>query len=96
MARFPSWPAFRYGPNGEAQIFQRPEDVPEGWKDSPGAHFEPPPAVKPAPMTREEVVAALKARGVEFKRNAPTSVLCDQLKALGDDDVQRSDPSGAP
>lgn len=29
------WPAFRYGPEGERQIFQRPEDVPEGWQDSP-------------------------------------------------------------
>lgn len=29
------WPSFRYGPNGERQVFQRPEDVPEGWQDSP-------------------------------------------------------------
>lgn len=29
------WPAFRYGPEGERQVFQRPEDVPEGWRDSP-------------------------------------------------------------
>jgi hypothetical protein len=29
------WPAFRYGPEGERQIFQRPEDVPDGWQDSP-------------------------------------------------------------
>lgn len=29
------WPSFRYGPNGEKQVFQRPEDVPEGWQDSP-------------------------------------------------------------
>jgi len=30
-----AWPSFRYGPNGEKQIFQRAEDVPEGWRDSP-------------------------------------------------------------
>jgi hypothetical protein len=29
------WPSFRYGPNGESKVFQRPEDVPEGWQDSP-------------------------------------------------------------
>ena len=29
------WPSFRYGPNGEAQIFDRAEDVPEGWEDHP-------------------------------------------------------------
>jgi len=30
-----AWPSFRYGPNGEKQVFQRAEDVPEGWQDSP-------------------------------------------------------------
>lgn len=30
-----NWPSFRYGPNGEKQVFARPEDVPEGWTDSP-------------------------------------------------------------
>lgn len=29
------WPSFRYGPNGESKVFQRAEDVPEGWQDSP-------------------------------------------------------------
>ena len=29
------WPSFRYGPEGERAVFQRPEDVPEGWQDSP-------------------------------------------------------------
>jgi hypothetical protein len=30
-----AWPSFRYGPEGERKVFQRPEDVPEGWQDSP-------------------------------------------------------------
>jgi len=29
------WPSFRYGPNGERKVFQRADDVPEGWQDSP-------------------------------------------------------------
>lgn len=29
------WPSFRYYPGGVAQVFQRPEDVPEGWQDTP-------------------------------------------------------------
>jgi len=29
------WPAFRYGPEGERKVFQSPDDVPEGWQDSP-------------------------------------------------------------
>lgn len=38
------WPAFRYGPNGEAQIFQKASDVPAGWHDGmngKGAVVEP-------------------------------------------------------
>lgn len=30
--KFPGW---RYGPNGEAQIFEREEDVPEDWTNNP-------------------------------------------------------------
>ena len=30
-----TFPSFRYGPGGAAQIFQRAEDVPEGWFDHP-------------------------------------------------------------
>lgn len=35
MAERQSWPAWRYGPSGEAQIFAQQGDVPEGWKDHP-------------------------------------------------------------
>lgn len=30
-----SWPSWRFGPNGESQIFQSEDEVPEGWQDSP-------------------------------------------------------------
>jgi hypothetical protein len=33
--KFPSWPAWYYGPNGEARIFNEGDIVPKGWKDSP-------------------------------------------------------------
>jgi hypothetical protein len=29
---YPSW---KYGPGGEGQIFNSPDDVPEGWVDHP-------------------------------------------------------------
>ena len=29
------WPAVRYGPNGARIVCHKPEDVPEGWADSP-------------------------------------------------------------
>jgi hypothetical protein len=82
---YKAWPAWWYGPNGEAQVFQRPEDVPDGWKTSPSAHFEPPPAPTPPPMTRKAVIAALTLRGVAFQRNAPTSVLYELLERANGD-----------
>lgn len=30
-----SWPAFRYGPNGQSAKFTQESDVPAGWMDSP-------------------------------------------------------------
>lgn len=30
------FPAWFYGPNGDAQIFESAEDVPQGWADAPG------------------------------------------------------------
>lgn len=30
-----AWPAWRYGPEGESQLFDKAEDVPEGWGDVP-------------------------------------------------------------
>lgn len=30
-----SWPAFRYGPNGQSAKFTQESDVPPGWADSP-------------------------------------------------------------
>ena len=28
------WPSWRYGPKGEAAIFESEGDVPKGWKDT--------------------------------------------------------------
>lgn len=30
-----AWPAWRYGPNGEAEIFNSAEEVPKGWGETP-------------------------------------------------------------
>lgn len=30
-----SWPAWFYGEDGQAQIFNGPDEVPEGWHDNP-------------------------------------------------------------
>ena len=31
------WPSYRYGPDGQGKVFQKPEDVPEGWTESPNS-----------------------------------------------------------
>lgn len=37
------WPAFRYGPNGEARIFteEQQNEIPEGWADHPSKAVAP-------------------------------------------------------
>jgi hypothetical protein len=46
------WPSWRYGPNGEAAIFERPEDVPDGW--SAVVSFA---AAAPEPATEDQAPA---------------------------------------
>lgn len=40
------WPAWYYGPNGAAEIFEKEADVPKGWEDHPSKVKE---SVKKAP-----------------------------------------------
>ena len=44
---FQAWPSWRYGPDGQEQIFQSAEEVPEGWVDHPNKLGKPESA--PAP-----------------------------------------------
>lgn len=43
-----SWPAWYFGPGGQSAIFQRAEEVPEGWQDSPAAFDARDDALAPA------------------------------------------------
>lgn len=75
------WPAWRYGPGEQSAVFEKAEDVPEGWEDAPqkvGADNSPPPEQK-APLKRAEIVAALKAREIAFESNEKTKALYDKL-----------------
>ena len=59
------WPSWRYGPNGEAEIFKTADDVPEGWFDHPSKHavvkYAPPatPAPPAPPSTPATLTIAL-------------------------------------
>lgn len=82
------WPAWYYGPNGEAEIFQKAEDVPKGWQDHPGKHKarkekaddkrdddDDDDKAGTGGLTREQIVADLERRKVFFKANASTKTL---------------------
>jgi len=46
-----NWPAWRYGPGGEAEIFASEADVPSGWKDHPSKHEKGDKAAPPSPVS---------------------------------------------
>lgn len=77
--KFPGW---RYGPKGEAEIFQTEADVPKGWTDNPNDFKKadtkaaapegdnpPVPPAPPAAFDRAAAVARLEAAGVKVKGN---------------------------
>lgn len=49
-----AWPKCRYGPGGQSAIFERPEDVPEGWEDHPNKVKEDEPEPKAPPKARKK------------------------------------------
>lgn len=55
------WPAWRYGPNGERAIFQRAEDVPAGWEDTPAKFASP--QVAPPDAEPTDAQASPRPRG---------------------------------
>ena len=59
------WPGWRYGPDGEGAIFNRQEDVPEGWTRRPG--IPEPTFIRPTTKTlsRGDLIAQLTEHGIE-------------------------------
>jgi hypothetical protein len=75
------WPAWRFGPGGQSQIFDYEDQVPSGWVDHPSKVNEEAPAASPptdatppvksalpkeAEMNKADIVARLKAKNVPF------------------------------
>lgn len=61
------WPSWRYGPGGQSAIFQKAEDVPEGWTKKPdevAELFIHQPA--PPPLNHDELIADLLRMGVNI------------------------------
>lgn len=61
--RLVEWPAWRYGPDGEAAQFERPEDVPDGWKNKPQLQFETPEAK--TELCKETAIEKLQAVNIK-------------------------------
>lgn len=81
----PDYPAMKWHPEtGVAAVFHTPHDVPEGYLDQHPSSLEKTPAVKPStpgalPMTKAEIVAALKAGAIEYPATAGAKALYDLL-----------------
>lgn len=81
------WPSWRYGPGGEAAVFNSPEEVPEGWEDHPSKVKEPKPAKQVQAeaavmdeLTDQEIMEQLSAAGLQFNKNWPRSKLLAVLE----------------
>lgn len=90
MKPYQAWPAWRYGPNGQAQIFQREEDVPVGWVDSPGYKWpeedeKPPQDGKDAwgGYPKEHLIQMLRKAGERVVAHTSARKLYERAKALG-------------
>lgn len=77
------WPAWYYGPNGEAQIFNGPDEVPYGWVGRPGQKFEP---VTPVIHDRDDLVNQLEAKGIAVD---PRWGVAHMKKVLDDSSTSR-------
>lgn len=87
------FPGHRFGPDGQNEIFQREEDVPDGWSDNPN-DFAPkveekrepgvPPAVsKYDGVAKDDLVKDLEGRQpkITFNKNWPEKKLIQLLEA---------------
>lgn len=84
------WPAWYFGPGGQAQIFESAADVPKGWKDNPAkvglAEGQDSP-LDSFDIGRDEAIAVLKEHGVPANARWGDQKLAEALKEiLADDD----------
>ena len=77
------WPAWRFSPDGESQLFEKAEDVPEGWTSKlPSAIYETSEQVS---VDKEKVIKQLEEYGVELDPRWGAAKLQEVLKELNND-----------
>lgn len=67
------WPAWRYGPDGQAEMFLNPNDVPDGWTKTPN----PTPLDYPdgEKLDFDALREAVKAKGIKVNAQWPAVYL---------------------
>lgn len=79
---YQAWPAWFYGPDGAAEIFECAEDVPAGWVDHPSKVADAPqPEPEPEPVEEREPT--------EEEVSADENVLADEPEAVVEDEPVR-------
>jgi hypothetical protein len=78
-----TFPSYRYGPGGKAEVFQSADDVPPGWVDHPSKLKD---AKAPEEATerragRAELMEQLRQRGIQYAPNAGGAELAALLAA---------------
>ena len=71
MPEAETFPSCRYGPNGEAQVFECADDVPEGWADHPSGPFKKAKEDAPKPDPLDHDGDGRKGGGPVPKRGRP-------------------------
>lgn len=80
---FKAFPSYRYGPNGEAEVFESEADVPEGWLDHP-AKFNAPEA--DAPVAKADGKPTRAPR--KPKAEAPVKPAEPALEDMSDEELE--------
>lgn len=81
VVEFPAW---RYGPNGEAEIFNAETEVPFGWTKQPGQVFVPREGT--ARHDRADLIKQLEEAGITVN---PTWSAAHMKKVLDDSSTSR-------
>lgn len=70
-----SWPAWYYGPNDQAEIFEKAGDVPAGWVDHPALVGKAAPAKTTAPAPAKKAGRPAKTTKPAAEPKAPDKAL---------------------
>jgi hypothetical protein len=76
----PKFPALMWHPEtGEASVFNSAEEIPEGYLDKHPKHAGDVKPIVKTELSRSEIIAALRERGIEFAPATGTPKLYDLL-----------------